>query len=715
MIRRLKLKNFKRHEDADFHFTEGLNGVFGKNYTGKTSMLYGILYALGGASCVPGTRIATRGASAGMVVELWLSVKGTEYYIKRTKSTCNLHQGDELIASGTTGVNEKIEELLGISMRRFRQLRYVEQKKSHASLAMGAAELHTLLDELTGMDTLTSALGKLKVMASSVKGAMAEVPVEDRSVEELESLLAEYESSIKALSERKDKISSGLYKEAVAEKSRLQATVSDLREIEQRYQKYQEQQGRLSEKAETLRSLCQSLETELGGMKVDSAILEEKRNELKQLRGQKESFTSTSAELGRLEAHRSRAEKQLSEAESSALSLRGRLERLEVPSEKEHQSIKEDCDRLREEVAATANEIRQLQHSIDSGVCKACKRPYDGVDTHGTEKRLAILEETLTDKKSRLSAAESKLSQANSIIKEFDKVEQSLRSAEKELHSTQEVVASLIADVQTCRIKLEGFDESGLSGISALEKEVQDLTSLQDSFQRIHSRYTASVAELETVEKRREALTPVEFSKPSLEAAEASLRQVDDQVSEYKEQLANLEAEIAGFQIRRSAAEKDFHRVSAYETRRRELEIRDSRIAALTKFLKANRDRFSASTWEYFLAFSSQFISSCTEGAIAEIRRTEEGKFVFLEDGFDMAVEEASGAQKAIMGLGVQLALSQAANSPFDVLLVDEPTADMDAEHSLASMSVMASVSQQVIAISHQQMDRSICSNTICL
>ena len=157
MIRRLKLKNFKRHEDADFHFTEGLNGVFGKNYTGKTSMLYGILYALGGASCVPGTRIATRGASAGMVVELWLSVKGTEYYIKRTKSTCNLHQGDELIASGTTGVNEKIEEILGISMRRFRQLRYVEQKKSHASLAMGAAELHTLLDELTGMDTLTSA------------------------------------------------------------------------------------------------------------------------------------------------------------------------------------------------------------------------------------------------------------------------------------------------------------------------------------------------------------------------------------------------------------------------------------------------------------------------------------------------------------------------------------------------------------------------------
>jgi DNA repair exonuclease SbcCD ATPase subunit len=63
MIHSLKLRNFKKHSALDIEFTTGLNGIFGPNYTGKTTILYGILYALGGASHVPGTNIQNRSRS----------------------------------------------------------------------------------------------------------------------------------------------------------------------------------------------------------------------------------------------------------------------------------------------------------------------------------------------------------------------------------------------------------------------------------------------------------------------------------------------------------------------------------------------------------------------------------------------------------------------------------------------------------------------------
>ena len=56
MLLSLSLRNFKKHESLDVDFTAGLNGIYGSNYKGKTTILYGILFALGGASQVPGTQ-----------------------------------------------------------------------------------------------------------------------------------------------------------------------------------------------------------------------------------------------------------------------------------------------------------------------------------------------------------------------------------------------------------------------------------------------------------------------------------------------------------------------------------------------------------------------------------------------------------------------------------------------------------------------------------
>ena len=73
----------------------------------------------------------------------------------------------------------------------------------------------------------------------------------------------------------------------------------------------------------------------------------------------------------------------------------------------------------------------------------------------------------------------------------------------------------------------------------------------------------------------------------------------------------------------------------------------------------------------------------------------------------------ASGAQEAILGIGVQVALAETLPTSLDVFLADEPTADMDADHSSACLLGLSSVSSQALVISHHRMDESICSEVM--
>ena len=100
MLLSLTLNNFKKHEYLHVDFTEGTNGIYGSNYKGKTTLLYAVLYALGGSMHVPGNRLERRGSKGKFSVELRFSTAEATFRIERTKSTANLYKGDELVAAG---------------------------------------------------------------------------------------------------------------------------------------------------------------------------------------------------------------------------------------------------------------------------------------------------------------------------------------------------------------------------------------------------------------------------------------------------------------------------------------------------------------------------------------------------------------------------------------------------------------------------------------
>src|SRR4026207_1583085 len=71
-INRLRLMNFRQHENTEIEFGPGLTGIVGPNGAGKTTTLEAIAWAMCGASAARGNRetLRRRGAPPRARVEV---------------------------------------------------------------------------------------------------------------------------------------------------------------------------------------------------------------------------------------------------------------------------------------------------------------------------------------------------------------------------------------------------------------------------------------------------------------------------------------------------------------------------------------------------------------------------------------------------------------------------------------------------------------------
>ena len=87
-INRLRLCNFRQHENTELELGAGLTGIIGPNGAGKTTLLEAIAWAMYGMSAARGNRetIRRRGAPprARVEVELEFSLGAHQYRVVRT-------------------------------------------------------------------------------------------------------------------------------------------------------------------------------------------------------------------------------------------------------------------------------------------------------------------------------------------------------------------------------------------------------------------------------------------------------------------------------------------------------------------------------------------------------------------------------------------------------------------------------------------------------
>lgn len=737
MLLSLTLSNFKRHRSLAVNFVSGTNGIFGPNYAGKSTLFYAILFALGGSSHVPGTRLVHRSAEGKFEVALEFAIGGKTYKVVRGKTSANLYCGDELVASAATAVTTKIEELIGMSIKQWKELHFAKQKNAHSLLRYSAGNLHALMRRLVGAEELDAVMAKLKTMSSHNKGRLEGLQAHQvgDQAKDYPALRAEMEKRVKELAERwlvheeevKRLVESETQgNEAIAKvRDALDGLVQAKADTESHQTKMEAAGGRL-ERAKVMLGKAQGQhDAQLSALEAFGTF--DPKEALKEIH----EYEQAKATLIRAESRHEQAKKGLLDASDALAQQQGRLK---LATEHLNEVVKEvgmsleiatsSRDDLAARVAAIQGKVANLQDAIAGSACPTCRRPFEDHDPEALARELAEAEaeedacvqewEVAGRAVTQLTSAHNAHRRAGDPIVELeDKLKAAERESDAAHHALQQAQIVDSSSIDELRQKVTLFNQAKVSYSDTLRP-------LADAKEEVSEASEALLA----VQKKAAAghsFTVAELVE-KIEAARGKLVRYQSRMTELKNALVSERNLLEEAALQRGLTERSLAKVADDEERdkaqREGLERalkKQARIEALQKYLKQNAEQYMNRAWSTFMAHASQFAQLCTGGDIEALDRTEDGDFIFMEEGSKMSLDEASGAQEAIIGLAIQLALASAAPCHLNVLMLDEPTADMDPDRSLASMAALSTLGSQVIFVSHQQGDNAICDNAISL
>ncbi len=715
MLRSLHLKGFKKHADLGIKLDPGLNYIVGPNYSGKSSILHGILFALGGVAAVPGgSEVAFGWHSKKTRVQLsW----GNDEVI-RTKSSggTELFGPEGSVASGITAVNKRLTDMFGMPAKDLMKVIYAEQG-STASLVseMGEGEVNRLIETISGVQDVDTYLKTISSLRAQVKGSLATLAAapDQPSKERLESLVAttteEYKIKGLELAQEKEtlqKVSAEVdtldaqYTEAVAAEAAVERVRTLRAKIEQ-----------LTEQKESVPWEAEISETDVSAAK---AAAEDAQNSsvrlgeaLRAYAVYANSITSAEEEVARHQAEC------LSDADLKT--IRAVADQLKT----EEKELATEVARVNKEDAGLRAELNTKRALLSDKACPTCGRAYEGSD-----EELDILQ-------AEVDAVANKLEQLGVEKQEYSKEVASLR---EQLSAAERNVSSALAARQA--------RESAVSRLNDLKKVPRETVTQEeyqaslaqaekakDHYHDIHTLYLAwikcvdfhkhmdkNIADtqdaLRGYEEELSRYGRVGDSEAVLHARQAAVKrhkQAYNQVNALGIEVSRLEQTIERYQ---QDLDRELRRLGQVA----QLTNRDAGLGRLRTFLMDNRARFLEGIWSKVLTYASQVMSVTTGGILQELSRVD-GSFRYREEGSDKfrPLAAASGSQKSIIGIGLKLALAKALPCGIDFILLDEATADMDAVHSAALMKYLEGCGMQVVSVTHNQEDLAVSANVIQL
>lgn len=745
MLKKLELNYFKKHEKLTVEFAEGLNGITGPNYKGKSTILLGILFCLGGSRMVPGSRVATRGTNAGFKQTLWFDIPGKGgYIVQRSKTAANLRRLDaagleELVASGTTPVNNAIAELLGMPLRRFAQIKYAKQKAADAILKAGSSELFKIVTELTGLERITTVLALLDNDLKVHRHILELTPCIDMAPKQDEQHLCQFE--LKAATLRLELANSamkdfGLELEVVEQEER-RLTVARTEMVDAKREmdyanltmdtnghRYQAVKEKVTELQLESIKLCGGEELVLAERIAKltdgrAAIVEQERESRKV---GIEVVTLTRECAGLTEGIDSR--------EMEVGLSRNLLNSLPPPDAVAQQQVESELNALKGSRPEFAHRVKHARAALEHGVCDGCKRPMEDFNQQEASEAVGVALAELLAVDERINELQRHWTEYNDRQTKYTRVQEELHRktvaledyrshADKIRHSlaVKSVTLASLPNADNLKEELVALDEvldAGRQLLRNLNNAQAELKTVEKAFNDSGEYHTKAVEKYKAVldshgmfhvEHVNQALEVQQKLKGDLKLQQNSVAEIRDKEREATAQLVTqvrlLEQEIAT-----GAANNAKHEAAR---------LKVSSMDQLRDLIRGNRDRYSKQVWNVFMASASLFASNLTGGYMQSLSRDSEGAFTFFEEGFEMSLDEGSGAQLAIIGCAVQMALADAAQCPLDVILMDEPTADMDPEHALAFSTLLAASGKQVIMVSHRELDSSVFNHSITL
>jgi DNA repair exonuclease SbcCD ATPase subunit len=701
MLTWIELTNFQKHGELRHDFSEGLNLIVGPNWSGKSTLLRAVRYALFGSSAakVKADNLAGPQCSTWNV-RLGFRLHGADYTVERGPRKALLRCGEEIRASGHSAVTSEVESLIG-AQTAFMAYQAALQGEADTLLTLGVTKLTQHIESVIGSDIVDTVLERIRAVraplaavneAQTLEWSARLLTAQDTLKEKHAMALSQY-AELTELAQRIPVLGVLLAVRQVELASLEQQATA----YAQREQELEQLTARKSELVETLLVA----ETRLACL-TEGEDPAQVFSELQALSEAKQRFDAMSA--------RCRA------AQQAAESAQAQLDALPKPDPDVLRQLRDDMasreaalQELHRERAVSEANLSTHRRMLADSSCPTCKRPFDGHDPAHLASELDQLERHALYLTQRRNALFTALEDCRKAAQDLEQHE----ATRQETWLRWQDLSKAAADTASVLGQLQRVDQTMLDAVTArYQKASEDSAALSQARAAVADRRS----EFEQVEKQLAALPGLDpVSEEQLSGSKLACSECEQELSQAKledaalreryaaltEALGLLSAEIASLQEKLEVAGKT--------------KVRIALLDRLSKYLRANRDRFTAHAWNSVLAFASAFAVQASGGDLEALVRLEDGRFAYQENGVVRDIELASGMQTSILGVGLKLALAAAVNSPFAVLLFDEVSAAASEENALRMTQELAVSGSQILLVSHRDSDAAAAASVIHL
>jgi exonuclease SbcC len=717
MLRSLRLENFQKHASLEVEFDSRTTIITGANWSGKSTIIRGIVYALFGPSAVPGGNkiLQRRGTKKKPFAELKFSLNGKDYTAVRRGASATLFQGESKIATGASVVTEEVEHLLGYPSRLFVALRTAPQEEAASILTLGSTKLSEILNSITEVDVIDrvrdeigSRLSELKfavgrhqdvdlpALRQARDGAITELHQLNTGIEKKSQAVASLLSELTELQEQVTNLAEQ-NKEAESSKIRIAVLMRDL----------EAEEKSLSELREDLQNAGTMSEEQVAAL---WEAYEKERDHLQEMETKEQKRTSR---LAVLKHEAATAEQRLEQALSVLSSL---PKNSELMPGVELERLRTSANKATSAASEAAVLHRQAATALEQSVCPACKRPYE---EHDMEKLQAEVEAA----KEKAEALEVEVAQAKKALSDAEQYQDAALQQQRQRAQAEEDRQSAAASKKNAEEEIAGMGDAA----------APDLLQLKESVLKKHEKHTEALQKLSRIALLKDSIT---YSENTVAAKTEELDNIPAYPADLKEQWEiadahyrakkqahyELNADLTSLRHQYAASYREYETYDAnvkqaealLQSQQKELKQQDQ-LKRLGKYLTTNRDSFTEKVWQSLLTYASQFIEQATGGAVTAVSRDAGGNFTYQEAGEEMPIQAASGLQKAIIGTAVRLALAEAVRASSNFFLLDEVTAGASDEASMAVTNALNQTGLQIVAVTHRPADAAVADRVVSL
>jgi exonuclease SbcC len=758
-INRLRLVNFRQHEDTDLELGAGLTGIIGPNGAGKTTILEAIAWAMYGMPAARGSRDSIRrhGAPprARVEVEMEFSLGPHQYRVVRSLHGAELYQdGDSApIANSLAAVTERITRLLGMTREEFFNTYFTGQKELAVMAAMTAAERAQFLSRVLGyerirsaqerlkerravlrarLDALRATLGDLAGLDAEAAHATGRLATATKAESDATERFAVAERKLEEVRPRWEQLQR-LRDGALALEAELRVTEHEIRTADERIDRLKQESGeagtaatRLDEARKHLAPFA-ALRQEAGSLDRQAEAFARRKGIVAQLEEVRRHLASVEERTAALPAPPTlaAARERVGDLRASLTALALDVENARTAWVRDAQDARTKRQGLLDQYQELKDQRQRLVKAGPEGNCPTCTRPLGA----GYERVLGVLDrqmeevvangnyykqriEQLQDEppdvvelERRRTVMETELSEATG---ELGRLEARAQEGAR-LDSERRRLVARIGELEQVVAGSDGaYDEARHAEIAARIKALEPVALEAERLKVLAERAAPLAAELSGVTRERgETVRRAETlrdKQKKLGYSEQSYAAGRDAEQLAERERRESEVALAGARAERSAAAEAVQAVARRRAERAEREREAESTAAdlalhqeLDRGLTDLRTELNATLRPDLSDLASQFLRDLTNGRYTDLELDEDYGTTLVDDGDPKAV--ISGGEEDIANLALRLAISQMiaerAGQPLSLLILDEIFGSLDEDRRTAVLDLLRSLADR--------------------